>query len=476
MRIQGAVRWVLSCGVLFGWTNSVDAALSVELVSSAFSRPVFVTSPPGDATRLFVLEQHAGRIRIFDRTTQSIKTTPFLIITALNRSSEEGLLGMAFHPGYLTNGYFYLNITPSGGTRRTEILRFQAQGDPATSDLADAGSRKLILTFNQPESNHNGGWMGFGPDGYLYIATGDGGGANDQHGTIGNGQNRGTLLGKILRIDVDGADPYAVPDGNPFKGHATYADEIWAFGLRNPWRCSFDRETGHLWIGDVGQGAREEIDVIPEGVAGLNFGWRPREGAIQTPAYPNEQPVTPAVNPVTDYPRTLGYSVTGGYVYRGNAVPELRGKYIFSDYGSARFWTITPDATGTNGTRAEITTDLDPSPRRISDVSSFGEDSDGELYICDLNGTDGTSGAVFRIVAEGAAAPRISAVQAEGNQFVLRFEAVAGQSYTLESRDSLGASAAWTNPQVIASAATNRTLSVTNTLTGTERYFRLRSE
>ena len=456
--------------------NTVHAALTVELVSTAFARPVFVCSPPGDANRLFVLEQHTGRIRIFDRTAQSIKATPFLTISTLNRASEEGLLGLAFHPGYRTNGFFYVNITPSGGTRRTEILRYQAQGDPATSDVADAASRKLILSFNQPESNHNGGWLGFGPDSYLYIATGDGGGANDQHGTIGNGQNRTNLLGKILRIDVDGGDPYAIPDGNPFKGHATYADEIWAFGLRNPWRCSFDRETGHLWIGDVGQGAREEVDVIPDGLAGLNFGWRPREGAIQTPAYPNEQPVTPAVNPVTDYPRSLGYSVTGGYVYRGNAIPELRGKYVFADYGTARFWTVTPDGTGTNGTRAEITTELDPGPRKVSDVSSFGEDNEGELYICDLNGTNGISGAVFRIVAEGSTAAQISEVQAEGNQFIVRFDAAAGQSYTLEARPSLGTSATWTNEEVIASAATNRTISITNTLTGAERYFRLRSE
>jgi hypothetical protein len=221
----------------------------------------------------------------------------------------------------------------------------------------------------------------------------------------------------------------------------------------------------------VGQGTREEIDIIAKGVGGLNFGWRPREGAIQNPAYSNEQPVTSAVNPVFDYPRSSGYSVTGGYVYRGSTIPELWGKYICADYGSARFWAITPHENGTNGTATEITSDINPSPMRVNQISSFGEDTQGELYICDLDGE------LFRIVPEGPAPARISALAAIATgEFVVRFDAAAGQSYTLEAKDSLGTGFTWTNAQVIASAATNRTVSVTNTLTGTARYFRLRSE
>jgi glucose/arabinose dehydrogenase len=465
---QGIFRWIGLCAVLVA--AELRAALKVELVSGGFARPVFVCSPPGDTNRLFVVEQHFARIRIFDRAANAIKPTAFLTITAVNRGSEEGLLGLAFHPGYRTNGFFYINVMPSGGTRRTEIVRYRVQGDPATSDVADTSSRKLILTFTQPEGNHNGGWMGFGPDGYLYIASGDGGGANDRHGTIGNGQNRSSLLGKILRIDVDGADPYAIPDGNPFKGHATYGDEIWAFGLRNPWRCSFDRETGHLWIGDVGQGDFEEIDVNPAGIGGLNFGWRPQEGSIQNPAYPRETPVTPATDPIFDYDRDFGFSVTGGYVYRGSAVPELRGKYVFADYGSARFWATTLNASGTNGSTVEITSDVDPTPRMVNEISSFGEDAEGELYICDLGGQ------IYKIVAEGPAAARITTAQRVGENFVFSFAASAGQSYTIDSRNSLDSGVSWTPGQAIASASTNRTVTVTNTLTGSARYFRVRSE
>lgn len=448
-----------------------SAAYKVELVTGGLNRPVFVCSPPGDTNRLFIVEQRPGRIEIYDRAAGALKTTAFLVAPAVRTGNEEGLLGLAFHPGYRTNGYFYININPSNDPRRTEIVRYRAQGDPATSDVADSASAKLILSFNQPtlENNHKAGWMAFGPDGYLYIATGDGGGGNDQHGTIGNGQSRTALLGKILRLDVDGADPYAIPDGNPFKGHATFRGEIWAFGVRNPWRCGFDRETGHLWIGDVGQDDREEIDVIPSGVGGLNFGWRPREGAIQTPRYPSEMPVTTAINPVTDYPRTLGFSVTGGYVYRGTAVPELVGKYVFADYGSARFWTVTPDATGTNGTRTEITAEVRSGSPSFNEISSFGEDAEGELYVCDLGGQ------LYKFVPEGAAPPSISGVEVEGNEFVIQFDAAAGQSYTVESRSPL-TGGTWANEQLIPSASTNRTISVTNTLTGTERYFRLRSE
>lgn len=471
MLSQGLFRLFAASIVSLVSISVSHAAIQAELVSGGFARPLFVCSPPGDSNRLFVVEQYSGQIRIVGRTSGVINSSPFLLITSLRRNgNEEGFLGLAFHPGYQTNGYFFVNTMPGDGSRRTEVNRYRVQGDPATSNTADPASKKLILTFTQPEGNHNGGWLGFGPDGYLYISSGDGGGADDQHGTYGNGQNRSTLLGKILRIDVDNGDPYSIPDGNPFKGHATYSPEIWAFGLRNPWRCSFDRETGNLWIGDVGQGAREEIDSIPAGVGGLNFGWRPREGAIQNPAYPNETPVTTAVNPVFNYPRTSGISVTGGYVYRGSAVPELRGKYIFADYSRARFWATTLDATGTNGTTAEITADLNPDPKRVTAISSFGEDVQGELYICDLDGE------IFRITAEGPVAPSISVVQSEGDSFIMSFTAQPNIVYTLESISPLNDNATWSAAQEIPAASTNRTVTLTNSLTGTERYFRIRSQ
>jgi glucose/arabinose dehydrogenase len=473
MQFQGVSRWLGIAAVCAMSVGVAEAALKLELLVGGLQRPVFVGSPRGDSNRLFIVEQHLSRIRIFDKAAGALMSTPFFTDTAVRRSSEEGLLGLAFHPGFATNGYFYINVIPSNDPRRTEIRRYQVQGDPATSNVADASSRKLILTYNQPESNHNGGWMGFGLDGYLYISSGDGGGGNDQHGTIGNGQNRSTLLGKMLRIDVDveeSATPaYAIPDGNPFKDHETYRGEIWAFGLRNPWRCSIDRETGNLWIGDVGQGAREEIDVIPVGAGGLNFGWRPREGTIATPTI-SETPVTPATEPVFDYNRTLGYSVTGGYVYRGSAVPELQGKYIFADYGSARFWTIALQESGTNGTTTQITTDINPSPMVINEISSFGEDEAGELYVCDLGGQ------VYRILAEGPVAPSISDVRREGQDLIMSFDAVASQEYFVEASTLLGQGSSWSEVATVEALPSNRTVSVTNAVTGEARYFRVRSE
>ena len=282
------MRWL---GSVFGLFLSlrIEAAYKVELVTGGFSAPIAVTAPPGDTTRLFVAEQFSGRIRIYDRVSKTTLAGEFLDVTGLLASGgEQGLLGLAFHPNYANNGYFYVNYTAPGGgaAGHTEIARFQVIGSPANSNVADPNSRTVILTFDQPEANHNGGWIGFGLDGYLYIASGDGGGGNDQHGTIGNGQDRTTLLGKILRIDVSSGSPYSIPLSNPYAGHATYRQEIWAWGLRNPWRCSIDRVTGDLWIGDVGQGAREEVDFNPAGVGDLNFGWRLRLSRIENPRAP----------------------------------------------------------------------------------------------------------------------------------------------------------------------------------------------
>jgi glucose/arabinose dehydrogenase len=450
---------------------SASAAVKVELVASGFSRPLFVVSPPGDTNRLFVPEEHTGRIRIINLAAKTVNPIPFLTVSNIvSGGDEQGLLGLAFHPGYATNGYFYVNyVAPGGGAAgHTEVTRFHVNGDPRSSDVADPSSKKVLLTFNQPESNHNGGWLAFGPDGYLYISAGDGGGAYDAHGSFGNGQNRNTMLGKILRIDVDNGDPYGIPDGNPFKGSLSMQNEIWAFGLRNPWRCSFDRLTGDLWIGDVGQDTREEIDLIPAGAGGLNFGWRPREGIIQTSRYANEKPVTAAVEPIFDYGHNgAGASVTGGYVYRGTKLPELQGKYIFGDYVVGKFWTITPN--GTNSVAAEEITSQINSPKQIGGLSSFGEDASGELYICDL-----ADGQIFRIVSLAPPGITLSAVRAITGDLQITFNANASQAYVLEASDQLPSQNSWTTvTNVLAAPARSVTLSAP--VTGAQRYFRLRA-
>jgi glucose/arabinose dehydrogenase len=465
--MRGLLYGILSFTMLI----SARAAVKVELVASGFSRPVFLTAPADDPNRVFIVEQR-GRIRILDLASRSIKPTPFLTVSNLLAGDEQGLLGLAFHPGYATNGYFYINQTVSGGgpAGHTEIARFKVQGDPPNSDVADPSSKKLLLRFDQPQANHNGGWTAFGPDGYLYISAGDGGGAYDQHGGIGNGQNRMTYLGKILRIDVDNGDPYSIPDGNPYRASLSLLNEIWAFGLRNPWRCSFDRETGNLWIGDVGQDQHEEIDVIPAAVGGLNFGWRAREGFIHTPPpiSATEQPITPAIEPVYDYNHSIGKSVTGGYVYRGSRVPELKGKYLFGDYVTGRFWAFTPDATGTNGTAVEITAQINPAPKQIGGISSFGEDATGELYICDL-----ADGQIFRIVNAEATGIQLSATRANNGDLQITFGANANQAYTLEGADAFAYTAWTTVTNVPADAA--RTVTFTTPVTGERRYFRLRA-
>ena len=373
---------------------AADVVLAKQMVGSGFNLPVFACAPPGDTTRLFVIEQHTGKIQIIHFADNSVTT--FLKLSAattgrnVSQGDEQGLLGMAFHPQYASNGFFYVNYTTAGGgsAGQTVIERYTA----ATPDTADPASHVEILTIAQPETNHNGGWIGFGSDSFLYIATGDGGGANDQHGSIGNGQDRTSFLAKILRIDVDSASPYAIPTGNPFKGDPNNRGEIWAFGVRNPFRCSFDRSNGNLWAGDVGQGAREEIDFIPAGTGGLNFGWRAREGFIATPGI-NQTPVTPVTDPVYDYPHTKNnVSVIGGYVYRGTAIPEFQGNYIFGDFASARVWSF--PATGLTVSKPTDHSANFSKGGAIGAISSFAEDAAGEVYIVDYG-----NGSVFKIVA-----------------------------------------------------------------------------
>lgn len=381
---------LLALLVLTAHGRASAATFLVNTLASGFSLPLFATAPPGDSQRLFVLEQHTGKIRIIDLRTRTI-VGDFVTVTGVTQGGEQGLLGMAFAPDYATSGYFYVNYTTSGGgpAGQTIVARYRVLGDPATSNSADANSPVTVLHFDQPESNHNGGWIGFGLDGYLYISTGDGGGGDDQHGTIGNAQDRTVLLGKMLRIDVASL-PYTIPNGNPYKNSPTFRPEIWAFGLRNPWRCSFDRANNNLWIGDVGQSTREEVDLILNGQADLNFGWRPREGDVQNPAYPGETPLTARTDPIFAYGRGLGSTVTSGYVYRGNTIAELQGKYIFADFGSARFWVTTQN--GNSFSTVERTSEFDAGGQ-INSPASFGEGGTGELFIVDYGGT------VFEIVS-----------------------------------------------------------------------------
>jgi glucose/arabinose dehydrogenase len=354
-------------------------ALSLVLVAQGLDAPLYVTAPPGDTQRIFIVEQ-SGRIRILRNGT--LLPTPFLDLSGrISSGGERGLLGLAFHPQYAANRRFVVYYTnPSGDTR---VSVFQASSNP---DLADAASEQVILAVTQPFANHNGGMVVFGPDGKLYIGLGDGGSGGDPQG---NGQNRNVLLGKILRLDVNGSGQASVPADNPFAGQSGRRPEIWSYGLRNPWRFSFDRTLGDLYIGDVGQSAREEIDVSTEAAQlgrGLNYGWNTMEG---TACY---SPSTGCVRtgltlPVLDYDHGAGCSVTGGYVYRGAAIPPLRGTYFYGDYcqGWVRSFRL-------SGTGVTLPTDW-ASLRPGGQITSFGEDAQGEIYIVIQ------SGKVLRIVA-----------------------------------------------------------------------------
>jgi hypothetical protein len=348
--------------------NGLPAAMRLDEVVSGLTRPVYLTAPSGDL-RLFIVEQ-PGRIRIV-RDGQ-LRQQPFLDIVSKvgSQGNEQGLLSVAFHPDYSSNGLFYVNYTDTEGDTRVE--RYSVSAD---SDVADPGSAKLILGFDQPYGNHNGGHVLFGPDGMLFIATGDGGSGGDPQG---NGQNRGSLLGKILRIDVDGGDPYAVPSDNPFVGQAGVRPEIWAYGLRNPWRVAFDPESELFFVADVGQSTNEEISVVPADQGGINFGWNTMEARHCFP--PNSScSQTGLTLPVVEYPRSDGISITGGYVYRGSAIPDLQGHYLYADYG--RQW-IRSFRYENGEVRDSGELDLED----VSSVSSFGVDGAGELYVVSLAG------------------------------------------------------------------------------------------
>jgi glucose/arabinose dehydrogenase len=369
-------------------------------VAQGLARPVFATFAPGDPDRLFIVEQRSGstgRIRILNLQTGALQSVGqhFLSVPGVSTASEQGLLGLAFHPNYQQNGYFYIHFTNSAGA--SVIRRYTVSANP---DFADSGSDLTILTVSQPFSNHNAGWLDFGPDGYLYIAMGDGGSGGDPGDRA---QNLSVLLGKMLRIDVDAGAPYAIPPSNPFVGQPGL-DEIWTYGLRNPWRNSFDRLTGDMYIADVGQNLWEEINFEPAGSAGgINYGWRCYEGnkAHNLTGCPPPSTMQFPFH-VYSISGTPHCSVIGGYVYRGGDIPDLQGIYFWADYCSARIWSATVIDGEIVGPITDRTAELAPPAGLLTWISSFGEDYHGEMYVCALS-----SGEVFRIINTGPPAHNI---------------------------------------------------------------------
>ncbi len=382
-------------GSLLVLAPRASAQIAVDRVASGLAWPVWVASPPGDAQRLFIVQQ-GGLIRILKNG--ALLPAPFLDVTALvtpglGQGSEQGLLGLAFDPQYAVNGRFYINYTDLAGD--TRIVRYTVSaGDP---DLADPASAVTLLAVDQPFSNHNGGTVAFSPrDGYLYVGMGDGGSAGDP----GNrAQDTGTLLGKLLRLDVSGAT-YAIPPDNPFAAPGGARDEIWATGLRNPYRFGFDPLNGDLYIGDVGQDAWEEIDWQPgDAPGGRNYGWRRMEG---THCYDPAESCNDGslVLPVHEYSHDDGCSVTGGAVYRGSAIPAIQGTYFFADY-------CTPGLRSFKMAGGAVT-ELRDWPRSVvpgagtvtvGAIAAIAPDGVGELYLVDRTGTQ--EGEIWKIVPEG---------------------------------------------------------------------------
>ncbi len=352
-------------------TNAVT--LGVEQVASGLDQPVHVTAPVGDP-RLFIVEQ-PGRIRVVE--DGKLLDTPFLdIVTKVGSGGERGLLSVAFHPDYRSNGFLFVNYTNKSGDTRIERYTVSAN-----RNVADPGTAKLILAIDQPYTNHNGGLNLFGPDGMLYIGMGDGGSQGDPHG---NGQNANALLAKLLRINVDRGDPYSIPAANPYaKGGGR--GEIWAIGLRNPWRFSFDRISGLLYIADVGGDKFEEIDVAPIPAAGVNYGWSIMEGPSCRRSTGCNQ--TGLQKPVLSYAthQNSTCAIIGGSVYRGRKIPEIQGQYFYSDYCNSWLRSF-------GFANGKVTDEHDWPVGKLGSITSFGEDSQGELYMCT------SSGRVYRII------------------------------------------------------------------------------
>ncbi len=400
--------WLANGVIVSAAPNISWPTITLTQVASGLTLPTAITHAGDGSNRIFVTER-AGRIRIIQSGV--LQTTPFLDITARVGSSspEQGLLGIAFPPNYASKGYFYVYYTNRNGVGDTVVSRFRITGNP---NVADPNSEEIILTQTQPYTNHNGGELQFGRDGFLYIAVGDGGSGGDPQNYA---QNPGSLLGKILRINVEPAPApppspiipasdvytyylpivarsptiftYTIPVTNPYTQTLGYRGEIWALGLRNPWRISFDRLTGDMYIADVGQGAREEVSFQPaSSLGGENYGWRCYEGNI---AYNTSGCLPPAnyVFPVTDYDHSLGCSVTGGYVYRGSTYSAMQGVYFFGDFCSRRIWGLQYDGATLSWQRQQLATG-------VSTISTFGEDQTGELYVAGYG-----NGIIYRVTS-----------------------------------------------------------------------------
>jgi glucose/arabinose dehydrogenase len=369
--------------------------IKLKLISKGFTSPVGMASPKDGTNRIFVVEQ-GGKIKIIKNG--ALLPTPFLNISdrldGLNIAySEKGLLGLAFHPDYKTNGRFFVYYSAPFDNKnfdhKSVLAEFKVS---ANSDIAQT-TGTTILEIPEPESNHNGGCLQFGKDGYLYIGVGDGGGAGDKHGSMGNGQNLTTLLGKILRIDVNGKKPYEVPADNPFVNNTNAKPEIYAYGLRNPWRFSFDKVTGTLFCADVGQDEWEEVNIIEKG---KNYGWRIMEAT---------HCFNPAKNcntsgltlPIDEYSHETGISICGGYMYRGKMFPSLHGNYFFSDWSGKMFYL--KKQTDASWQRGEVIADDNKTNDMGAKINSMGEDENGEVYIITqhLMGPKSPTGAVYRI-------------------------------------------------------------------------------
>ena len=394
----------LACAAVLALAgDATGQTVQATRVASGLSSPLYVTAPAGDS-RLFIVEK-GGLIRV-QQSPGATPTTFLDLTTSINASGERGLLGLAFDPNYATNGRFYVDYIDAVSLN-TRVVRYTVP-NPATANTAAGAVVDSIITVNQPagRSNHKAGWIGFRPGeaGNLYVAVGDGGSSNDPDQFA---QNINSNLGKMLRLDVSGNGVgYAIPAGNPFAGATPGNDEIWAYGLRNPFRNSFDRANGNFYIADVGQSTREEVNVEETSIAGRNYGWRAREGSGDNPGVADAAPPN-AVDPVFDYrhgnnadifsPAGVSGSITGGYVYRGNAMPGLAGTYFFGDFVSGKLGSFIYDpATDSVSNIIDRTGQLDPGSANFGGgaISSFGEDGFGELYIVDINGE------VFKIVPE----------------------------------------------------------------------------
>ncbi len=361
---------------LLGFAELPDVRMVEAFPKLTFERPIYLTHAGDKSNRLFVAEQ-SGRIVLFPNKNDAAKTEVFLDIRERvlgydeqdSKGNEEGLLGMAFHPKYSRNGYFYVYYSVAD-PRRTRISRFSVAKD--NPDHADPASEKVILEIPQPYSNHNGGTLLFGRDGYLYLGTGDGGNQRDPHG---NGQNLTLLLAKVLRIDVDreqDGKPYAIPRDNPFVKREGARPEIFAYGMRNPWRMSFDRKTGELWAGDVGEARWDEVDIITKGG---NYGWSLREGKQE---FKKGEPQDSWVDPISVYGRKEGLSITGGYVYRGKRLKQFSGAYLYADYVLGNIFALRRE-------RGKVV-EGKIICRQPKNIASFGEDAQGELYLCVFDG------------------------------------------------------------------------------------------